>query len=145
MNIESLQRKMSRQVRRAGLLLFLGMIFSSCAQQDGSRLELSGAQLLEKLDAGWDPVVLDVRSSMEYASGHVPGAVHLSFWTPLVDQESVQADSERPVVIYCEHGPRAYIAAYGLRKAGFTDVHYLDGHMSKWRKEELPMEKPGGD
>jgi len=46
------------------------------------------------------------------------------------------------VVVYCGHGPRAYLAGAALRRRGFERIVYLKGHMSGWRREALPVEKP---
>jgi len=96
--------------------------------------------LLAAIDAGTAPVIVDVRTRREYDAGHVPGAVHVPFYILLVRQDDVPGPRERPVVVYCEHGPRAGVARLALRLAGFTDVRYLDGHMSGWKQRGLPQE-----
>jgi len=96
--------------------------------------------LLAAIDTGTAPVIVDVRTRREYASGHVPGAIHVPFYTLLVRQDDVPGPRERPVVVYCGHGPRAGVARLALRLAGFTDVRYLDGHMSGWKRRGLPQE-----
>jgi rhodanese-related sulfurtransferase len=40
-----------------------------------------------------------------------------------------------PLVVYCGHGPRAYMAGSALRRLGFTQITYLAGHMTRWIKE----------
>ncbi len=123
-------------------IVLAGLVFYGCAGQENTRSVLSGPRLMEEIGAGWKPVILDVRSMLEYNAGHVPGARHLSFWTPWFDREKIPAEPGGPVVVYCEHGPRAYIASWGLKNRGFKDVHLLDGHMSQWRKDGLRIEKP---
>ena len=129
-------------VGRSICVLLLGLNCYSCAQRNGADTDITGKQLIEKLESGWKPAIVDVRSGREYTAGHVPDAIHLSFWNPLFSSDSLNVDKERPVVVYCEHGPRAYIAAYGLRNKGFKQVYYLTGHMSQWRKDGLPIEIP---
>lgn len=92
------------------------------------------------IDTGTAPVIVDVRTRREYDAGHVPDAIHVPFYTLLVRQDDVPGPPERPVVVYCEHGPRAGVARLALRLAGFTDVRYLDGHMSGWKRRGLPQE-----
>ncbi len=94
--------------------------------------------LLAAIETGTAPVIVDVRTGREFDAGHVPGAIHVPFYTLLVRQDDVPRD--RPVVVYCEHGPRAGVARLALRLAGFTDVRYLDGHMSGWKRRGLPQE-----
>src|SRR5512144_2361118 len=91
--------------------------------------------LLAAIDTGTAPVIVDVRTRREYEAGHVPGAIHVPFYALLV--RPVAVPRERPVVVYCEHGPRAGVARLALRLAGFTDVRYLAGHMSGWKQRGL--------
>ena len=127
---------------RSICVLVLGLNCYGCTHRNGSDPDLSGKQLIEKLESGWQPTIVDVRSNGEYKAGHVPKAIHLSFWSPLFSSDSLAVDRSQPLVLYCEHGPRAYIAAFGLRNAGFKQVYYLKGHMSQWRKDGLPIEIP---
>ena len=96
--------------------------------------------LLAAIDAGTAPVIVDVRTRREYDAGHVPGAIHVPFYTLLVRQDDIPGPRERPVVVYCEHGPRAGVARLALRMTGFTDVRYLDGHMAGWKVQGLRRE-----
>lgn len=94
-------------------------------------------QQLKKKNA---PLVVDVRSRMEYRQGHVPGALHLPFWSvPFKRGQLPPAGT--PVVVYCEAGPRAVLARGLLLLIGVRPVHYLDGHMAAWRRAGLPLEK----
>ena len=101
---------------------------------------ISAEDLLTRIESGAAPVILDVRSRAEFATGHVPGARHVPFWrmSKLVRELPISRDSE--VVVYCGHGPRALIAAQALRRRGFTRVTYLEGHFSKWRSAGLREE-----
>ncbi len=96
--------------------------------------------LLAAIDAGTAPVIVDVRTRREYEAGHVPGAIHVPFYTLLVRQDDIPGPRERPVVVYCEHGPRAGVARLALRLTGFTDVRYLDGQMAGWKAQGLRRE-----
>lgn len=97
--------------------------------------------LLASIGAGTAPVIVDVRTRREYEAGHVPGALHVPFYTLLVRQDDIPGPRERVVVVYCEHGPRAGVARFALRLSGFTDVRYLDGHMSGWKERGLLLSR----
>jgi rhodanese-related sulfurtransferase len=106
------------------------------------RADRIGAEtLLARIESGATPVVLDVRSRMEYANGHVPGARHIPFWriSRRIGDLSIPPDAE--LVVYCGHGPRAVMAARALRRYGFTRITYLDGHFSKWRSAGFREER----
>ena len=87
------------------------------------------------------PIVIDVRSKSEYRQAHIPGALHLSFWKMPFRYKSLVAFREKPIVVYCEHGPRAVIAMNVLLSKGFREVDCLEGHMSEWRRAGNPIER----
>ncbi len=106
----------------------------------GNRVEAEA--LRAEIEAGTAPVVLDVRSTREYRDGHVPGAAHLPFQSTWTRREELPASLDEPIVVYCEHGPRAALARFGLESLGYRDVRMLTGHMSRWRADGLPLERP---
>jgi phage shock protein E len=97
--------------------------------------------LLRRIDAGASPVILDVRSRLEYARGHVPGARHIPFWLVARRIHEVGAPRDAEVVVYCGHGPRAIVGARALRRQGYTRVSFLEGHFSQWRSAGFREEK----
>jgi rhodanese-related sulfurtransferase len=96
--------------------------------------------LLARIKSGDAPVVLDVRSRREFESGHVPGAIHIPFWDVGKRSISLPADPGEPIVVYCGHGPRAWMAGTSLRRRGFSKILYLEGHMSTWKTRGFPRE-----
>jgi len=104
------------------------------------RSHIDAGELLAAIDSGRPPAILDVRSRREFDQGHVPGAVHFPFWAAFSRAGSLPGSRDAPVVVYCEHGPRAGMAKLALRRAGFHDVRYLRGHMSGWKKAGRPQE-----
>jgi hydroxyacylglutathione hydrolase len=96
------------------------------------------ARLIEK---GSAPLIIDVRSGLEYRTGHIPGAVHIPLIKILIRLARYSGEKDRPVVITCEHGPRALLAKPIIAKAGFTRLELLEGHMAGWRKAGLSLER----
>ena len=109
---------------------------SSCA----SSSRVTPQELFGLIEGQSAPLILDVRSTWEYNSGHVPGAVHVPFYLTGFRKKSMPNDKGTPIVVYCEHGPRAGLAKLGLKIRGVSDVRYMKGHMQRWRKLELPLE-----
>ena len=102
---------------------------------------ISPAALLDLIGRGEAPAVLDVRSPGEFAGGHVPGAVNVPFTSVLVRSDPVRAPKSQPLVVYCGHGPRAWLAGEVLRWRGYARVMYLRGHIAAWRRAGLPEER----
>jgi rhodanese-related sulfurtransferase len=87
------------------------------------------------------PTLLDVRSGSEFARGRIPGATHLPFWTLRWRPFASSTPTDTPIVVYCGHGPRAWWAAFRLRRLGFTRVTCLRGHMAGWRRAGMREER----
>ena len=80
--------------------------------------------------------LVDVRSSSEYASGHIPGAVNI----PMDQIESRIPDLEHDVsiVLICQSGKRARMVAGLLEPCG-KDLQVLEGGTAAWAKAGLPI------
>jgi phage shock protein E len=94
----------------------------------GRGREIQGAEARKLVAAG--ARLLDVRSSGEFAGGHLPGAVNI----PVQELERRLAEAgpvDGEVVVYCRSGHRSSRAAELLRQHGFTKVHNL-GPMTAW-------------
>ncbi len=115
--------------------MLFALLLTGCA---GS---IDGATLAARLAApGVRPVMLDVRTGPEYASGHLPGAVNIPLHAlPFrMDEIPIPKRSEL-LVVYCAHGPRAGVAGFFLRLAGFSQVRHLRGDIITWREEGRPL------
>jgi phage shock protein E len=66
------------------------------------------------------PLYVDVRTSEEFASGHVAGALHIPYDQMAERWEELAGYRDRPVVLYCRSGRRSGIAQEVLRERGFT-------------------------
>jgi hydroxyacylglutathione hydrolase len=102
---------------------------------------MQAKELARLLKAGTAPCIVDVRSGGEYASGHIPGAVHLPLWAVLLRSRGLPADKNALLVVLCEMGPRAQLAQSLLGLKGRRNVKLLAGHMAGWRRAGLPLVK----
>lgn len=123
-------------VRRIIMMLSImpALVVVGCATNI-TRDELLGQIMTER-----PPLVVDVRSQGEYDRDHVPGAVHVPFYSTGSGLHELGYPKSDPVVLYCEHGPRAGIAGISLYLSGYEKVYSLEGHMKGWRKNEYPIE-----
>ena len=102
------------------------------------------SELQKKLLESPAPLVVDVRSEGEYNADHIPGAINIPFYSIGSGLGSLSFPKEKPVVLYCEHGPRAGLAGISLYFHGYGKVYSLEGHMKGWRESGLPVEKNSG-
>ncbi len=105
----------------------------------GSR-GISPAQATQLINRS-DAVVIDVRDAGEYAAGHLLNAQHI----PLaeLDKRLGELDKlkDKPVILNCQTGSRSASACDILRKAGFTQVHNLEGGIAAWEQAGMPVSR----
>lgn len=102
---------------------------------------MSQDELLAVLGEAPPPLILDVRSTREYESGHVPGALHIHYQDLPDRLDELRAQHPDSIVVYCEVGVRATLAERILNQADFANVLHLDGDMRAWRSRDLPTEQ----
>jgi len=90
-----------------------------------------------------EPVALiDVREADEYASGRLPGAVHIPRGYLEQRIEKKVPDRAARVVLYCAAGNRSALAARTLTEMGYTNVASLAGGYDRWTDAGRPVEHP---
>ena len=106
------------------------------ARQAPMTVQITPAQLAERLQSASPPIVLDVREPWEYETAHVAG----SQLVPLSSlQGAVSAlDPDTEYVVMCHHGMRSEMAAGWLSMQGFTRVANLEGGIDRWSLEVDP-------
>ncbi len=102
---------------------------------------MNAATLTRLLKSKTPPVVIDVRTSFEYRSGHIPGALNLPTTRLPFNRNRLPQDQQDLLVLTCEHGPRAMVAKKVLDLLGYKNTELLEGHMIGYRKQGFPLEK----
>jgi NADPH-dependent 2,4-dienoyl-CoA reductase/sulfur reductase-like enzyme/rhodanese-related sulfurtransferase len=76
--------------------------------------------------ASEQPLLLDVRTPQEFASGHIPGAVNI----PVDDLRTRLGElpRDRKIAAYCQVGQRGYLATRILLQAGFSASNIGGGY-----------------
>ncbi len=108
----------------------------------GCAEHIGRTDLLSQINSGLPTAIVDVRSRGEFEASHVPGAVHIPFYALLGGEEDlpVATTEDEPLVVYCEHGPRAGIARAQLWFVTDRPIRFLEGHMTAWKEEGLLTE-----
>ena len=91
-------------------------------------------------------LIIDVREPDEFAAGHIPGAINIP--RGMIDAEiwnhvgaPDKADKQRPIVLQCQAGRRASLAAQSLEQLGFTHTTAVMMNLDDWQKAGHPFVK----
>lgn len=106
----------------------------------GSVPEVSALDLLASLGGENPPVLLDVRTTIEWEQSRIAGALSAPVLSLGDRLSSLALDSERPVVAICLSAHRSVPAVRLLRERGYVAVQ-LAGGMLAWWAAKLPVEK----
>ena len=104
---------------------------------------------VEAAVAAGTPTVVDVRTTSEFDSGHIPGAIHLP-WDAVLEDGSYRSPEavagvladlpEGPLVLSCSRGIRAGHAFFTLELMGRTGLSDYVASWEGWSAAGLPVE-----
>jgi rhodanese-related sulfurtransferase len=91
--------------------------------------EIRVEELKQRLDAGENLFLLDVRDEFEFEISNIGGQL-----IPLAElsKRINELDASQKIVTVCKMGPRGAKAAQVLHNAGFTQVWNLAGGIHAW-------------
>jgi rhodanese-related sulfurtransferase len=110
------------------LTLTSGMIYA----QEGKDRQIIKEKKFNRLMKKENTVVIDVRTTEEFSSGHIPGALHMDVQKDNFTQNIQALDPSKKYLLYCKSGKRSAKATAILKKNGFNNVHHLRGGFQQW-------------
>ena len=101
--------------------------------------EIDSAGLHEKISAGDDILLVDIRTPAEVAQAAIPGAVHLPMH--LLPLRKNELPNDKEVILYCRSGARSYHACAYLAQQGLDNVINLRGGIIAWSRGGFRIER----
>jgi len=102
--------------------------------------ETTADEVKARLDRGEKVMLVDVREESEFATDHLPGALHLGKGVIERDIEARVPELDTELVLYCGGGFRSALAADNLQKMGYKNVVSMDGGIRDWREKGYSLE-----
>jgi len=129
------------------LILITTLLFLSCGinklEKKGVYVEMPASEYQQYVEDSTVNII-DVRTEKEYQESHIEGAANASYFSgnfkDIID--TLNLDTSRTTLIYCETQHRSLFAAKILYKKGFDKIIDLDRGMRVWRKENYPTMYP---
>lgn len=119
-------------------LLVVGLTLTGCSSGTSATEKLGIEEFAEKI-TDTSITVLDVRTPMEFAQGHIDRAVNIDFQGSNFEKEVLDLDKDAPIAVYCRSGNRSSQAVKVMEKLGFTNLYDMDGGVIDWAAANKPL------
>jgi adenylyltransferase/sulfurtransferase len=116
---------------------FCGVV-SDDARSAAAGHTITPLELKQKIDAGEDFLLVDVREPHEYEIVKIPGSVLIPKDRILSGEAFAELPQDKPLVLHCKSGARSAEALAALHQAGFKDAVHVGGGVLAWAREVDP-------
>ncbi|REH42019.1 adenylyltransferase/sulfurtransferase [Kutzneria buriramensis] len=116
---------------------FCGVV-SDDARSAAAGHTITPLELKQKIDAGDDFLLVDVREPHEYEIVKIPGSVLIPKDRILSGEAFAELPQDKPLVLHCKSGARSAEALAALHQAGFKDAVHVGGGVLAWAREVDP-------
>jgi rhodanese-related sulfurtransferase len=131
------QLSTKRAIIIGSILITTAIMFNLFSSSD-RKTSIDADSFITKSAAQKGAVVLDVRTKVEYESGHLPGALNIDITSDLFAQTVSSLEKDLPYFIYCRSGNRSSQAVSFMKKIGFKEVYDLEGGLMN-NEEKLTL------
>ena len=125
-------------MNRFSILLPLAAIMTSASGQGQDVTNLTSSQFKDKISSG-TITLLDVRTSSEYANGHIKNARQMNYYVLDFRKKLLLLPKDHPVFLYCNTGWRSKKSAEILAENGYNQVYNLEKGIMDWNLSNLPV------
>ena len=102
---------------------------------------VNGADAAKLLEEDPSITVLDIRTSGEYADGHVKGAMNIDYYAEDFAAKIKELDTSKRYLVHCKSGGRSGKSLAKFSELGFTKIVHLDDGFDAWKAAGHPVEK----
>lgn len=92
---------------------------------------LNGREFKQEFSNSKQPVLIDVRTAGEFASGSIPGAKNIDIMSPEFQKQITHLDKSNDYFLFCRSGSRSAQACMIMAEQGLN-VHNLKGGIGAW-------------
>ena len=111
------------------------MFLFSCGNTNSQIIEDVNTENFHQLIEKGDGIIIDVRTSQEFNSGHIIDATNIDFYSDDFTDKLKIVRKDVPIYVYCRSGGRSSSAADKMEKLGFTKVYNMIGGIGSWQSK----------
>ena len=112
------------------IAVFLILIIGCVKKQDNQSQSIKSPKtyITNSSDSNEPALIIDVRTSQEYSSGHIEGAINIPYTEIAKKIENYTNDKNQKILLYCLSGSRSGIALNTLKKLGYTNLENVGSY-----------------
>lgn len=118
------------------IAMALAVIFNELRLKASGFTALSATQAVRLINQG--ARIVDIREQKQFDDGHIVDAINIPA-DELADQFEKKLKAAKTVIVVCDTGSRSGQAVAMLRRSGVEKAFNLQGGLSSWRQENLPV------
>ena len=108
-------------------LSFFGLASCSNNGKAPSYEQITAEEAKAIMDSHDDYIIIDARTTTEFAEGHIEGAILIPEFEIAERAEAELPDKNALILVYCRSGRRSKIASSELVELGYTNVKEFGG------------------
>jgi rhodanese-related sulfurtransferase len=116
------------------LAVLVVLFFILEGQRNGRKISPQSLGILVKAK---NAMLIDLRDAKDFREGHISGSRNIPY-SQITKHLDELKTSDRPLVFVCNLGQ---VAGSALQQVGHTDAYRLDGGISNWKAQGLPLVK----
>ena len=116
------------------LAVLLVLFFVIEGKRGGRKISPQSLGILVKAQ---NAMLIDLRDAKDFREGHISGSRNIPYSKITSHIEELKA-AERPLVFICNLGQ---VAGTALQQVGHNDAYRLDGGITNWKAQGLPLVK----
>lgn len=120
----------------AGLFIMLMVSLSKTSSKVIGNQQITTMMNREKA------VVIDIRSKADFAKGHLLGSINIPSAQLKDAGKELEKHQQCPIILVDANGMHAAAAAQQLKKMGIEQVNRMQGGITSWTNDNLPLNKP---
>ncbi len=118
------------------LLAIIALIVNELRLRFQSGFSVPAQKAVQLINQG--ATVVDVRESARFNSGHIIDAINVPAAEVKAHAEA-RLKKKRTVLLVCDTGSSSSRLVASLRQAGFENAWSLDGGLTAWQRDNLPV------
>ena len=124
------------------MLAFMVTCFVGCEEKNtsvstesqNSYIQIQMDEAITMMEEETDYIILDVRTTEEFAEKHIPGAVNVPNESIGTEEIKELQNKDQLILVYCRSGNRSKQASEKLVALGYTNVYEFGG-INDWPGE----------